>query len=114
MDIKENKNIRATTARLFFNRLESKVNVYELFDSFVSYVLATKPDITPNSLSLYIAALKSYFAYYDIDVIPSTFRRKVKMPKLYKEDEEAIDAAEIRKKLSTLSDEMRRVLLATR
>ena len=53
---------------------ENKVNIYELLDRFVSYVLATKPDITPNSLSLYITVLKSYFAYYDIDVIPSKFR----------------------------------------
>jgi integrase len=44
-----------------------------------------------------MSALKSYFAYYDIDVIPSKFRRKVKMPKLYREDEEAIDAKDIRK-----------------
>jgi predicted transport protein len=67
--------------------LENKVNVYELFDSFVSYILATKPQITPNSLALYIAALRSYFAFYDIDVLPSKYRRKVKVPKLYKEDE---------------------------
>jgi integrase len=77
--------------------LENKINVYELFDSFVSYMLATKPEITPNSLTLYIAALRSYFAFYDIDVIPSKFRRKVKMPKLYREDEQPIDAGDIRK-----------------
>jgi integrase len=78
---------------LFGNR----INVYELFEGLISYILATKPEITPKSLSLYISALKSYFAYYDIDVIPSKFRRKVKMPKLYREDEEAIDAEDIRK-----------------
>ena len=76
--------------------LENKINVYELLDSFVSHVLATKPEIAPKSLHLYIAALRSYFAYYDIDVIPSKFRRKVKMPKFYREDEEAIDAQDIR------------------
>ena len=76
---------------------ENRTNIYELFDSLISYILTTKPEITPRSLSLYISALKSYFAYYDIDVIPSKFRRKVKMPKLYREDEEAIDAEDIRK-----------------
>jgi hypothetical protein len=40
---------------LFGNR----INVYELFDSLISYILATKPEITPKSLSLYISALKS-------------------------------------------------------
>src|SRR5918999_5258105 len=72
--------------------LENRISIYELFDSLISYVLAIKPEMTPRSLLLYIAALKSYFAYYDIDIIPSKFRRKVKMPKLYREDEEAIDA----------------------
>jgi integrase len=76
---------------------ENRINVYELFDSLISFILATKPEITPRSLSLYISALKSYFAYYDIDVIPSKFKRRVKMPKLYREDEEAIDAEDIRK-----------------
>src|SRR5918999_5712852 len=76
---------------------ENRINVYELFDSLISYILATKPEIIPKSLLLYISALKSYLAYYDIDVIPSKFRRKVKMPKLYREDEEAIDAEDIRK-----------------
>ena len=46
---------------------ENKVNVYELLDSFVSYILATKPEITPNSISLYLTAIRSYFAFYDID-----------------------------------------------
>jgi integrase len=84
--------------------LENKVNVYELFDSFVSYILATKPEITPNSLALYIGALRSYFAFHDIDVIPSKFRRKVKVPKLYREDEEPLDSSDIRKILLNCSN----------
>lgn len=43
-----------------------------------------------------MSGLRSYFAYYDIDVVPSKFRRKVKMPKAYREDEEALDAQDIR------------------
>lgn len=79
--------------------LENKINVYELLDGFVSYVLASKPEITPRTLSLYLVAIRSYLAFYDIDVIPSKFRRKVKVPKLHKEDEEPIDANDIRKLL---------------
>jgi integrase len=76
---------------------ENKINVYEFFDGFVSFILATKPDIAPRSLSLYLVSTRSYFAFHDIDVIPSKFKRRVKMPKLYREDEEPIDAADIRK-----------------
>jgi integrase len=84
--------------------LENKVNIYELLDTFVSYVLATKPEITPKSLALYLTAIRSYFAFYDIDVIPSKFRRKVKVPKLYREDEEPLDANDIRKLLLNCSN----------
>jgi predicted transport protein len=83
--------------------LENRVNVYELLDSFVSYILIIKPEITPKSLSLYLTAIRSYFAFYDIDVIPSKFRRKVKVPKLYKEDEEPIDASDTCKRLKNVS-----------
>jgi integrase len=38
----------------------------------------------------------NHFAYYDIDVIPSKFRRRVKMPKHYREDGQPIDAQDIR------------------
>jgi integrase len=57
------------------------------------------PNLTSNSIKLYIAAIRSYLAYYDIDIIPSKFRRKVKMPKLYREDEEPLDVSDIRKVL---------------
>ena len=77
--------------------LENKFSVYDLLDDFVSYILTTKPDITPKSVTLYLAALRSYFGYYDIDVIPSKFRRKVKVPKIYREDEQALDVNDIRK-----------------
>src|SRR6188472_1163649 len=76
---------------------KSKIDVYELLDKFVSYLLYTNPDLTPNSIKLYLASIRSYLAYYDIDVIPSKFRRKVKQPKIYREDEEPVDVSDIRK-----------------
>jgi integrase len=75
----------------------NKINIYELFDDFISFLLTYREGITPKSISLYLSALKSYFAFYDVDVIPSKFRRKVKVPKLYREDEQAIDVEDIRK-----------------
>lgn len=71
-----------------------KINIYELLDRFVSYLL--QKNLSIPSISLYVSAVKSYFAYYDIDVIPSKFRRRVKMPKHYREDEQPIDAQDIR------------------
>jgi hypothetical protein len=54
-------------------------------------------NLTLKSITLYITAVRSYLAYYDIDIIPSKFKRKVKMPKMYREDEEPLDVSDIRK-----------------
>ena len=65
---------------------QNNIDVYELLDKFVSYLLYTNPDLTRNSIKLYLVSIRSYLAYYDIDVIPSKFRRKVKQPKVYREE----------------------------
>ena len=76
---------------------ENKINIYELLDTFISYLQTSNATLTPSSIKLYMASIRSYFAYNDIDVIPSKFKRKVKMPKSYREDEEPLDASDIRK-----------------
>ena len=76
---------------------KNELNIYAILDEFVSYLVNEASNLTSNSIKLYIAAVRSYLAYYDIDVIPSKFRRKVKMPKSYREDEEPLDVSDIRK-----------------
>ncbi len=80
----------------------NQINVYELLNSFVSYLLTVKNEdthstLSKNSIALYVAATRSYLAYYDIDVVASKFKRKVKVPKIYREDEEPLEASDIRK-----------------
>jgi integrase len=76
---------------------KNKLDIYVILDEFVSYIVNPTLKLTSNTIKLYITALKSYLAYYDIDIIPSKFKRKVKMPKMYREDEEPLDASDIRK-----------------
>jgi integrase len=75
----------------------TKISVYEVLDNFISFLIDRK--LSVRSIRLYLTGLKSYFAYYDIDVIPSKFKRKVKMPKVYQDDEEPLDVSDIRKLL---------------
>ena len=78
---------------------KNEIDVYELLDGFVSYLLRmpleTRFSIT--TIMLCLSAVRLYLGYYDIDVIPSKFKRRVKMPRLLREDEEPIDATDIRK-----------------
>jgi integrase len=71
-----------------------EINIYQLLDSFVSFLILQKLSIP--TIKLYMTAVRSYFAYHDIDVVPSKFKRKVKMPKAYRGDEEALDVQDIR------------------
>jgi integrase len=70
------------------------MNVYELLDQFVSYLI--KHRINPASLKTYMAVVRSFLEYYDIDISSTKFKRKVKMPKYYADPEEPITLSDIR------------------
>jgi integrase len=55
-----------------------------------------KPPMAPTSIAIYVYVVRSYLQYHDIDINPSKFRRRVKLPKVYREDEHPLDASEIR------------------
>ena len=77
----------------------NQINVYELLDNFVSFESINKSlgKNKPQSIKTHLIGIKSYFAYYDIYIIPSKYKRKVKLPRVHKEKEEPIDATDIRK-----------------
>jgi integrase len=56
---------------------ENKINIYRLLDGFISYIQSVRVGITPKSVRVYMTALRSYFAYHDIDVIPSKFKGRL-------------------------------------
>jgi hypothetical protein len=86
-----------TTETILEPLVKSEISVYEILDNFISFLISSK--LLIRSIRLYLTGLKSYLAYYDIDAIPSKFKRKVKMPKIYHEDEEPLDVSDIRKLL---------------
>ena len=77
---------------------ENQLDVYELIDNFITYEVNKQGNlkITPQSIMTHLVGIKSYLAYYDIDIIPSKFKRKVKLPKAAREDEEPLDIQDIR------------------
>jgi hypothetical protein len=73
------------------------INVYELMDGLVSYFIVVRlsheqQHIAPTSIFLYVHTVKSYLLYHDIDINPAKFRRKVRLPKIAREDEQPLDA----------------------
>ena len=86
-------------------------------DGFVSYFVVRlsheqhQHNIAPTSIFLYVHAVKSYLLYHDIDINPAKFRRKVRLPKIAREDEQPIDASDIRKLLLACSNRRLKVYL---
>ena len=75
-----------------------KINVYTLLNEFLTHLLKNNGKLSAKSVKAYMAAVKSYLQNQeeDIDIVPAKFKKKVKMPKIYRTKEEAIDAADIR------------------
>jgi integrase len=85
-----------TLANIVEKILTNEVNVYALLDNFVSYLISTGR-LSTSTVRLHVAATRSYLQYHDIDISPAKFKRRVKIPKNHREDEEPIDAADMRK-----------------
>ncbi len=93
---------------------KNQIDVYALLDHFVSYLVSKhNKKLSPNTISLYVAALRSYLLYHNIDIVVSKFKRRVKLPKKYKEDEEALEATEIRKILLSCNNRRLKAYLLT-
>ena len=93
---------------------KNQIDVYTLLDHFVSYLVSKhNKKLSPNSISLYVAAIRSYLLYHNIDIVVSKFKRRVKLPKKHKEDEEALEATEIRKILLSCNNRRLKAYLLT-
>ncbi|MGH9985924.1 MAG: tyrosine-type recombinase/integrase, partial [Nitrososphaeraceae archaeon] len=89
-EISRHHSIETILTSLF----NQEINLYELIDGYVSFLMSLNLSI--YSIKLYVGGLRSFLAYHDIDVVPSKFKRKVKLPKAYREDEVALDVQDIR------------------
>jgi integrase len=83
---------------------EGRLDLYELLNNFVSYLLSLKK-LTNRTIINYVAAVKSYLQYHNIDIIPYKFKYRVRLPKEYHEEEQAIDEEDIRKILRACNNQ---------
>jgi len=79
-----------------------RINTYEILDNFVSYL--TLKEIATVSLRIYVGAVRSYLEFHDIDIVPSKFRRRVKLPKFYPDSQEPLSLTDIRDLLEFCSN----------
>jgi integrase len=92
-------NIQTILEPLTEEGKQKQIDLYKLLNDFISYLqndTINGHDLSAKSVNLYIAAAKSYLAYNDIEISPNKFKNKITMPPVYHEDEEAIDANDMK------------------
>jgi integrase len=79
---------------------KGEVDAYVLLNGFINYLQVVKTDLMPRTIQLYQSAIKSYLAFHDIELSANKYRARVSLPSICREDEQPIDAADIRQILS--------------
>lgn len=88
-------------------------DLYIILNNFVTYLTSLPNKISNRTLDNYVAAVKSYLQFNDIDISTHKFKLRVVMPKQYHEDEQAIDHKEIREILKACNNPRLKAYLYT-
>lgn len=89
---------------------DKTIDVYILFRNFRDYLVNRQDEyfggknLSPTSVILYVAAVRSYFESDDVDISDRRFKKKVTLPKKYRSEPEAIDDTDIRNMLNACSN----------
>lgn len=83
--------------------LANKIDRYTLVQEFINYLKKHNANLSSRSVRGYLSALKSYLANYRIYFIPQEYKSTVREPKVYREEELAVDQSDIRKILLNCS-----------
>jgi integrase len=90
---------------------DKTLNVYSLLDQFVGYLTDRQEKLSSQSILLYVAGVRSYLEYHDVDISQNKFKRKVTMPKKHRNNKEAIDSNDIRTILQNCTNDRLKVFI---
>jgi integrase len=93
---------------------EKKINVYSLLDNFVTYLIQRQDNntkLSSQSMHVYVVSVRSYLEYWDIDIVPSKFKKRVTIPKIPKRIKQPLDAKDIRTILQACTNTRLKVFL---
>lgn len=58
-----------------------EIDVYTLLNEFVSYLDELQPKMYNSTIKLNVAVVRSFIEFFDVDIVTSKFRRRVKLAK---------------------------------
>jgi integrase len=98
--------------------LEKKqIDVYNLLDEFIDYLRNRKDvyngdtKLSEKTIAFYIAGVKSYLEYFDIEISAKKLRNKVTMPKIYRRKKEILNQKKIRNMLLACNNDRLKVFI---
>jgi integrase len=98
--------------------IENKeIDVYSLLDNFVGYLRERQDTYNGNTklsdgtIRLYVAGVRSYLEYHDIEISSKRFRNKVTLPKKHRRRKQALTAEFIRTILLACNNTRLKVLI---
>lgn len=91
--------------------LQGNINVYKLLDKFVGYLVDGNRKLSYQSIVVYIAGVKSYLEFSDVDISSQKFKKMVTLPSKQKRSKQAIDAEDIRNILTACTNVRLKTLL---
>jgi hypothetical protein len=83
-----------------------KINVYDLFSEYVSYILQGKESVSvsPITLKIRVSTVRNFLETFDVEISLRKFQFKVKMPRAVRAYKEALTKSDIQHILNACSD----------
>jgi integrase len=79
--------------------LNKEIDVYDFVNEFSTYLVQDTKNgnsLSPRTIDTYVTGVRSYFAYKDVEISIAKWKNRVTLPAIYNEEEQAIDAQDIR------------------
>jgi integrase len=112
------KNNTQYNVETVLTSLEKKeMDVYNLLDDFIDYlenridVYNGNTKLSQKTIAFYIAAVKSYLEYFDVEISSKKLRNKVTMPKILRRKKETLNQKKIRNMLLACNNDRLKVFL---
>jgi integrase len=98
--------------------LEKKeIDIYVILDDFIDYlrhridIYNGNTKLSEKTQSFYVAGVKSYLEYYDVEISSKKLRNKVTMPKIYRRKKETLNQKKIRNMLIACNNDRLKVFI---
>lgn len=97
--------------------IKKQADVYELLDDFVEYlrnrmdIYNGKTKLSQKTIAFYIAGVKSYLEYFDVEISSKKLRNKVTMAKILRRKKETLNQKRIRNMLIACNNDRLKVFI---